>query len=224
MEALLDHLSGLGVRLWVEEDRLRYRAPAGAMDGALAEAVRVRKPELLAYLRAHAVDSVQGATRPGSPPGRIPARTSVGRVHLSLDQEGLWFLHCLAPKDARYNIGAGFRLRGGLDVSAPERSIQEVVRRHESLRTALVSEDGEPVQRVQAVPVMRMGIDEPADPDDPVAVQAWLADQLERPFELADGHLLRVRLLRLRQDEHVLAIGMHPVSYTHLTLPTICSV
>ena len=67
-----------------------------------------------------------------------------------LDQEGLWFLDRLTPGDARYNMGVALRLEGALDPALLERCLSEVVRRHESLRTAFVSEDGEPVQRVQA--------------------------------------------------------------------------
>ena len=80
----------------------------------------------------------------------IPARPAEGPLPLSLDQEGLWFLDRLSPGDPRYNVGAALRLDGELDQAALERSLSEVARRHESLRTAFLSEDGEPVQQVQA--------------------------------------------------------------------------
>ena len=141
----------------------------------------------------------------------ISARPAEGPLPLSLDQEGLWFLDRLTPGDGRYNMGVALRVDGVLDRAALERSLYEVVCRHEPLRTAFPSEDGEPVQRVQQAPDTLLEVDQAEDPGDAEQVQAWVTAQLERAFDLAAGHLLRARLLRLGERSHVLALTMHHI-------------
>src|SRR4051812_45927736 len=65
---------------------------------------------------------------------------------LSFAQEGLWFLEQLQPGNTAYNLSAAYRLRGALDIDALRRALDEVVRRHESLRTSFRVEQGRPVQ------------------------------------------------------------------------------
>ncbi|HEX8686605.1 MAG TPA: condensation domain-containing protein, partial [Pyrinomonadaceae bacterium] len=133
---------------------------------------------------------------------------------LSYQQRRLWFLNQLEPDDPSYNMAGALRLKGRLDAEALERSFNQVVARHEVLRTAFVEVDGEPVQVVE--PALRLTLpafDLSALPEGPKRerLEALLREEAERPFDLMRCPLLRLRLLRLDEDEHVLQLTMHHI-------------
>jgi len=109
-----------------------------------------------------------------APPPPLSRRAdAVGPAPLSFAQQRLWFLHQMEPEGAAYNVPAALRLSGGLDVAALGRTLDEVVRRHEVLRTGFGSVDGNPVQLVQEprpvpLPVDAVTVYEAPDPDTPV--------------------------------------------------------
>src|SRR5215813_4198786 len=88
----------------------------------------------------------------------IPRRSSEGPVRLSFAQQRLWFLDQLEPGSTAYNMPTGLRLPGKLNVEALERSISEVVRRHDVLRTTFVTSNGEPVQVIAPAQQVRLSI------------------------------------------------------------------
>jgi amino acid adenylation domain-containing protein len=134
---------------------------------------------------------------------------------LSFSQERLWFLDQLDPGSPLYNIPAGLRLSGDLDVRLLERSLQEVVRRHESLRTPFpAGGDGRPVQRVApALDLTVPEIDLSALPEAMKAAEMRriAAAEASRPFDLWTGPLLRVTTLRLEPREHACLLTIHHI-------------
>src|SRR4051812_2987000 len=96
-------------------------------------------------------------SKPGAKPGRKqPPMTSVSRqeaLPLSFAQQRMWFIEQLAPGGVAYNASFAARLQGPLGVAALERSLMELVRRHESLRTTFVLVEGKPVQRITTEPM-----------------------------------------------------------------------
>lgn len=132
---------------------------------------------------------------------------------LSYDQQRLWYLDQLEPNQAVYNMPMALRLSGDLDVDTLRRAINEIVRRHEALRTTLVSgEDGVPVQQVAGMLEFELpleSLDVSADEDTTSAARRSLEIASEKPFDLATGPLIRVRLLRLADREHLLFVVMH---------------
>ena len=147
----------------------------------------------------------------------VPPLVPVSReqdLPLSFAQQRLWFLDQLEPGSSAYNIPNAVRLSGKLDTKALEQSMQELVRRHESLRTTLRTREGQPVQVIRPVRRFRLPI---ADlsvllPKQSEAVVRQLAQQEARhPFDLLHGPLLRVNLVRLSEDEHVLLVTMHHI-------------
>ena len=146
-----------------------------------------------------------------------PPMASVARgeaLPLSFAQQRLWFLDQLEPGQASYNIPTTIRLQGILAARALEWSLQEVVRRHEILRTTFVLQDGQPVQQIH--PVSRVAVawvDLTALPEDSRTqeVQQLARQEAQRPFNLERGPLLRTTLLRMAQDEHVLLHTMHHI-------------
>jgi myxalamid-type polyketide synthase MxaB len=133
---------------------------------------------------------------------------------LSYAQQRLWFLDQLAPENPVYNIPFAVRLEGGLDVLVLRRVFAEIVRRHESLRTTFSAVDGQPVQKIAswsrpAVPMVDLR--ELAEPEREAETGRLLRAEAHRPFDLREGPLLRVRLLRLGDEEHVVSLNVHHI-------------
>ncbi|WP_426387727.1 non-ribosomal peptide synthase/polyketide synthase [Sphingobium sp. R-21] len=174
-----------------------------AMDSANAN----REMLIQRVLRRRGVGG--GASRP-----TVQRSKTVGPLPLSFAQERLWFLDELGHVGATYNMPLGLRLEGLLDVVALERSLAELVRRHESLRTRFGSEGGSPFQRIDPASVFALtkidlsGVEK--------AVRAGEVDRLvraevEAPFSLSQGPLFRASLLCLDEQEHVLLMTMHHI-------------
>jgi len=138
-----------------------------------------------------------------------------GPLPASFAQQRLWFLDQLDPHSASYNIPTAVRLEGDLDVTAIGRALDEVVRRHEVLRTTFASEGGVPLQ------VIRPGMTIPMDVTDLTGLPAAdrEAEALRRidaeartPFDLAVGPVIRLGLIRLASDEHIIVVNMHHIA------------
>jgi amino acid adenylation domain-containing protein len=135
---------------------------------------------------------------------------------LSFAQSRWWFLSQL-ERDAAplYNWVRAIRWSGPLDVPVLARSFEEVVRRHQTLRTRVLIEDGEPVQEPTPagpfpLPVTDLSSRPPAARED--EARRLAAQELLQPFDLASGRLLRAALLRLGPDEHVLVLAIHHIT------------
>ncbi|MCA2221087.1 non-ribosomal peptide synthetase [Nonomuraea aurantiaca] len=132
---------------------------------------------------------------------------------ISLGQERLWFLQRLDPSDAAYRVAAVRRLRGALDVEALTGAFGDVVARHESLRTRFPDQDGLPIAVIDppgaAVPVEFVALGQ-AVPDGP-EVTRLLEERVNTPFDLAATPPLRITLVRLADDDHVLCVVLHHI-------------
>lgn len=135
-------------------------------------------------------------------------------VPLSFAQQRLWFMEQLRPGNAAYNIPAALRLTGALDVYAFERSLNEIVRRHEVLRTNFRAPKGEPAQFVAAYEPELLVVDNLEvlpETEREVEVERRATEEAARPFDLGRERMLRARLLRLGAQEHVLLLTMHHI-------------
>jgi len=136
----------------------------------------------------------------------------VGDIELSFGQQRLWFLDQLAPGNSFYNVGGGIRVTGELNIDALARSIREVARRHESLRTRFPEKNGQPIQKIDSDVRFKLKVEELQRPGDfDTAIARIAADEVRRPFNLAEGPLIRATLLKFRPSEHVLLITMHHI-------------
>ncbi|HEU4559961.1 MAG TPA: amino acid adenylation domain-containing protein, partial [Longimicrobium sp.] len=158
---------------------------------------------------------VEDERRSGLPvlPPVVPTERT-GALPLSFAQERLWFIDRLEPGSAIYNLPAALRLTGALDDAALERSLGEIVRRHEALRTTFSEADGSPVQVIApfggfALPVEDLSALSEADRES--AVRRRAGEEARRPFDISAGPLFRAALLRLGQEEHVLLLSMHHI-------------
>jgi amino acid adenylation domain-containing protein len=174
--------------------------------GAFAEGPTVGEmAQLVDRMRRNA----SGGARP---PIRRAPRTEP--LPASFDQERTW-RYCRTPEEAAfYTKAIAARIEGPLDVAALRRSIDHIVRRHEILRTTFEERDGEVIQVVHpAAPVDLPLIDLTSSPDAEAQADDRLASEAAIPFDLERGPLLRLRLLRISEDEHrLLRINHHIIS------------
>jgi amino acid adenylation domain-containing protein len=133
---------------------------------------------------------------------------------LSFAQQRLWFLGQLEPGSTVYTIPAAVRLHGQLDLRALEQALHSVILRHESLRTTFPSLQGEPIQQISSMSLTRLILLDllhllPETREEQVRQLAQ--QEVEQPFDLAHGPLLRCWLLRLTEQEHILFLVMHHI-------------
>ncbi|MDQ3898410.1 MAG: amino acid adenylation domain-containing protein [Actinomycetota bacterium] len=144
----------------------------------------------------------------------IPLVPREGPLPLSFAQQRLWFLDQFEPDSAEYITPVALRLRGALDVDALNTALTALVARHESLRTTFEERDGRGVQvihRPYDVRVAVLDVSGLPGAERDAALERTLARESTEPFDLQRGPLLRVRLVRLAHDEHVLALTLHHI-------------
>src|SRR4249920_490099 len=137
---LLSTLRTRDINLWAEGERLRYSAPSGALTPDIREELSKYKANLLAFLSE--TERVRRVTR--APINRISRE---GKLLPSINQRRLWFIDQLEPNTA-FNCYTAFRIKGSLNIESLEESLNEIVRRHEVLRTTFSVIDGEPFQLI----------------------------------------------------------------------------
>ncbi|XWX22898.1 amino acid adenylation domain-containing protein [Melittangium boletus] len=178
VELYVSELESRGIELWVEAERLRYRAAKEQVTPAFLAELKARKDELLPFLRV---------------------RAELPRSHpVSHGQQSLWMLYQLAPRSAAYNIVYAARLFPSLDVEALRRAAALLVERHAILRTTYSFSEGKLAQQVHPRGELRLEVVDTSG-QDARAVQALIDQESDRPFDLREGPVLRLTLLT-RQD------------------------
>ncbi|HEX2090846.1 MAG TPA: condensation domain-containing protein, partial [Longimicrobiaceae bacterium] len=148
---------------------------------------------------------------------RLPAIEPVdrgGRLALSFAQQRLWFLEQLGGMGAAYHIPKLLRLRGELDRAALIRALDRIVARHEALRTTFGVADGEPEQRIARADDSAFRLVEHDLADHAEAegeLRRLIGEEVNAPFDLERGPLIRGRLIRQAVDDHVLVVTMHHI-------------
>ncbi|HWW74832.1 MAG TPA: condensation domain-containing protein, partial [Pyrinomonadaceae bacterium] len=187
----------------------------------IREALRVEVPlrtlfsaSTIAEL-APEVESLQRGPRGGQlPPVESAPREE--RPPLSFAQQRLWLLDQFEPGNPFYNISGGLRLEGPLDADALRRSVNEIVRRHEALRTCFASDGGRPYHLVApeisfALPLIDLS--RLSESERERETSDYARRESRRPFDLGHAPLLRVSLLRLAEREHVLLLTAHHIVF-----------
>ncbi|WP_122358917.1 non-ribosomal peptide synthetase [Pseudomonas ficuserectae] len=157
---------------------------------------------------AEQLSSASGRARPP-----ITVIERCGAHALSSAQQRLWFLAQMEGGNAAYHMPLNLRLRGPLQVAALQSSFNRLVARHEALRTTFIAVEGEGRQRVAAteriaaLPI----IDLHGEPDAQARLLELMGEEGSRPFDLAVGPLMRVSLVKLAEDDHVLLLTQHHI-------------
>lgn len=146
--------------------------------------------------------------------GRLQTVSRDQRLPLSFSQKRLWFLDRLVPGNAFYNIPAGVRLKGKADLRALGAAINEIVRRHETLRTTFAEADGEPFQVIAPgndVAVPHVDLRNLSDAAGETEIVRLMKEEAQRPFDLAAGPMLRAFTLGRWEDDFVLLLTLHHI-------------
>ena len=146
-----------------------------------------------------------------------PALVPVPRednLPLSFAQQRLWFLDRWNPGSPVYNIPMVLRVKGSLNLAVLEQCLNEIVLRHEALRTTFAEEQGQPVQRIAADAALKLTVIDLGhlpEAEQKAEAHRLTAEEAKRSFDLAQGPLFRAIALRLSDQEHVLVLVMHHI-------------
>lgn len=204
---LLSHLRRLNVRIWVEDQHVRYSAPKGVLSPDLQAEIANRKEELRVFLHK-AKQAARSSLPPITPAGHDQ------HAPLSLPQLRLWFLDHLHPKTPAYNIVVGFSIVGTFDQKALEQGLQTIMHRHEILRTSFPSIQGEPKQVVSPSlpsPCQVIDLRSVSQPERLARAQHIALEESRRSFNLTEGPLWKLSLVQIANDLHHLILTMHHI-------------
>ncbi|HEU5226877.1 MAG TPA: amino acid adenylation domain-containing protein, partial [Ktedonobacteraceae bacterium] len=168
-------------------------------------------PTILAL--ASSIEKIKQRTKGQALPAIQPADRS-GPLPLSFAQQRLWFLDQLQADSPLYNIPGSFLIKGALDVRALEQSLNDLVQRHEPLRTTFAVYEEQPVQIIAPtlyLPLTLVDLAKVTVNTGRNIVARLANEEAQRPFNLQQGPLVRVTLLRLNVKEHVLLLTLHHI-------------
>ena len=188
---LLLTLLDRGVKLTVNDDSLSFQAPKGALTADLKESLVAQKEDVMALIGPN------HTLRP-----------------CSYAQERLYFLAQFEPDNAAYNIPTVLRLQGELDKDILEESFNVIVSRHETLRTTFSQIGAQPVQHIAREQPLTISFHDYLHlplTEQTAVTQQQILQTADTPFDLHHGPLLRVDLIRLRPEEHLLLLTFHHI-------------
>ncbi|MBO1057381.1 MAG: amino acid adenylation domain-containing protein [Dolichospermum sp. JUN01] len=199
----LSLLNNLDIKIWIEDDQLRFRAPKGAMTDELKQQIKERKAEIIAFLQ-----EAQTATQITSL-SLVPVARDKD-LPLSFAQQRMWFLSQLDGESTFYNESFQLQIVGKLSVTALEQSINEIIRRHEVLRTNFPTVEGVPFQVIRPNLTLSIPVIDVQDFTE-TAVQKIITQEVSQSFNLGTDPLIRVTLLQQAPESHLLLITMHHI-------------
>ncbi len=192
---------------------------ATRMLSRVREAFRVDVPLRYIFEQSRLAEfaTVLQAALMGTNVALTPSITPVSRdqvLPLSFAQQRLWFIEQLEPTAAAYHVSEAIRLKGSLKIDVLERTLNEIVRRHEVLRTVFVVNNGEPAQMIiPSLTVELPVVDLSALPENEreTAATNECSTHAQLPFDLEHGPLFRIKLIQLGDEDHILMLTMHHI-------------
>lgn len=166
-------------------------------------------------------NAIENYLKGGIPRNRIPRRSDDKPVPLSCAQEQIWLHTQLAPDVPMYNEAVVIDRKGPLDVPAMEKSLSEIIRRHEAWRTNFELVDGQPVQLVrepEAVVLPVIDLRRLSAVERQLRARSVAEEQTRKPFDLKQDLLVRATLLRLADDDHQLILTLHHIIFDGLSI------
>lgn len=203
----LSYLRSLDIQVFVDGEKFRCNAPEGTLTAELRAEIQQRKAEIIEFLEA------TNRTNSHTSTPLVPVSRSEN-LPLSFAQQRLWFLDQLIPNNPFYNVPVALHLTGSLNLAALEQTFNEIVRRHEALRTTFVVVEGQPVQVINptlkiSLPVIDLR--QLAQAEREIQARQLTTQEAQHFFNLSTDLLLRVKLLQLDETEHILLLNMHHI-------------
>lgn len=201
---LLNKVNQLDIKLWVEDGRLRYNAPEGVLTDDLKTEIIKNKPEIIEFLvRANSEQKV---------PNQIEKASRNAKLPVSHAQKWLWLYDQVESNSFAFNIPSVVRMKGNLVIPALESSINEIIKRHEILRTVIISEGNEVYQKILPELTVTLPVEDLqtlAETEQEKKVYEYFNEQSQLSFNLETGPYLRFKLLQLKEDEYALVFTFH---------------
>ncbi|MDY7023841.1 MAG: condensation domain-containing protein, partial [Cyanobacteriota bacterium] len=214
IDEYLSELYRLDVKLWVEgnatsaqDKRLRFNAPEEIITTEFIAELKERKSEIVTFLS----EVQQSIHRPQE---TIQPVSRQQDLSLSFAQQRLWFLEQLQPGTATYNIPSAVRLKGELKIDIFEKSLNEIINRHEILRTNFILKKERPIQVISSdssLKINQLDLQNLDAKEQEAQVIQLMTQELQKPFDLAQDLLIRVTLLKLSATEFVVFLTMHHI-------------
>ena len=207
IDELMTKLRDLKVNLQLDGEKLKISAPKGAINAALRDTLAENKAAIIANLRSakHAVAQTVPVIRQLETGEACPTSFAQGR---------LWFLDQLEPGKAFYNMPMAISLKGELHVPALINTLNTIVGRHDSLHTHFSAVNGKPVQVIDKdwkFELLQEDFTSMASKARDELLNSRINEEALKPFDLEKDMLVRAKLLRLSEDEHVLLFTMHHI-------------
>jgi amino acid adenylation domain-containing protein/thioester reductase-like protein/non-ribosomal peptide synthase protein (TIGR01720 family) len=199
----LSFLNSLDIKIWLEDGQLRFRAPKGAMTDDIKQQIKERKAEIIAFLQ-----EAQTATQITSL-SLVPVARDKD-LPLSFAQQRMWFLSQLDGESTFYNESFQLRIVGELSLTALEQSINEIIRRHEVLRTNFPTVEGVPFQVIRPNLTLSIPVIDVQKLTE-TAVQNIITQEVSKSFDLGTDSLIRITLLKQAPESYLLLITMHHI-------------
>ncbi|RCJ36667.1 non-ribosomal peptide synthetase [Nostoc punctiforme NIES-2108] len=203
----LTYLRSLDIQVFIDGEKFRCNAPDGILTPELRAEIQERKTEIIEFLEASNRTNNQ-SFRPLAPISRS------GNLPLSFAQQRLWFLDQLIPNNPFYNIPLALHLTGSLKLAALEQTFNEIVQRHEALRTTIVVQKGQPVQVINptlTIPLPIIDLRQLPQAEREIQARRLTTQEAQRPFNLSTDSLLQVKLLWLDETQYILLLTMHHI-------------
>ncbi|MDJ0676181.1 MAG: amino acid adenylation domain-containing protein, partial [Calothrix sp. MO_167.B42] len=205
----LEHLATKNVELWVEGEKLRYRAPQEVLTPTLLQEIKQYKTEIIAFLKR----DTNGGKSKSQNNSILPANRDEP-LPLSFGQQRLWVIAQLDPDNAFYNLTGVVRLQGKLHREFLSQSFSAIINRHEALRTNFVVENEEPVQIIRPPGNWKLSVvdlQKLSGQEQETSWQELATKEAQSPFNLATEPLIRGTLVQFSATEHILLLCLHHI-------------
>jgi len=237
IKPILSQLEQLNINLWVEEERLLYSAPTGAMTPEIRQTIKENKPEIITLLieknqtaqqTIFPMDNntdIQAKIANLSPEkkelllrrlaekqltqeNKIVRNNDCNSYPASFTQTRFWFLNQLEPDSPVYNMPKALKFSQELKIENIKQALNQIITRHETLRTTFRSENGELKQIIAENWSLELPIINLTEEDN---FEKLATEIIEKPFNLAQDLMLRATLFRLANNEYILLLVNHHI-------------
>ncbi len=202
----LSRLRNMEVNLWLDKGELKYQAPKGVVNKTLLAEISQNKHEIIEFLKKIKMEASSNNEQIPQAP-----RDGIMEFPLSYSQQSMWFYDQLIKGNPAFNISNAVKITGKLDIDAIENAINELVIRHEALRTNFKAIDGNPVQVVQAELKAELCKTYIENTVEEIRLKDLLKEEARRSFDLETGPLFRFHLFILGEEEYILTMVIHHI-------------
>lgn len=205
----VQYIKELDVRLWCEGTNLHCSAPEGVLTPALKQGLAEQKSEILSLLNSTISENTAETDKIAPAPRDFP-------MELSHNQKRILSLSERLTSTGTYHMAMAFRLNGPIDVSAMEKSLDEIQRRHDILRTTYESKAGayraEIAENIE-IAFSFSDLSSVGGESRGAEVSEMVRNSVQKSFDLSTGPLWRTDLIKVDMDEHILLFTMHHIAF-----------